>query len=74
MVKVVNNDQLVCKVVIWACFGISLWTEKVALSNKKRYILFIELYLSINTWGISFKWTTSYAIVMLAFSLNLVAY
>ncbi len=26
------NDQLVYKVVIWAFFGISLWTEKVALS------------------------------------------
>ncbi len=26
------NDQLVYKVVIWAFFGISLWTEKVALT------------------------------------------
>ncbi len=26
------NDQLVYKVVIWAFFGISFWTEKVALS------------------------------------------
>ncbi len=26
------NDQLVYKVVIWAFFGLSLWTEKVALS------------------------------------------
>ncbi len=25
------NDQLVFKVVIWAFFGISLWTENVAL-------------------------------------------
>ncbi len=33
MVKVVYNDQLVYKVVIWAFFGISLWTEKVALIN-----------------------------------------
>ncbi len=33
MVKVIYNDQLVYKVVIWAFFGISLWTEKVALIN-----------------------------------------
>ncbi len=26
------NDKLVYKVVIWAFFGISLWTEKVALN------------------------------------------
>ncbi len=32
MVKVMYNDQLVYKVVIWAVFGISLWKEKVALS------------------------------------------
>ncbi len=32
MVKVVYNDQLVYKVVIWAFFGISLWTEKEALN------------------------------------------
>ncbi len=32
MVKVMYNDQLVYKVDIWAFFGISLWTEKVALS------------------------------------------
>ncbi len=32
MVKVMYNDQLVYKVVIWAFFGISLWTKKVALS------------------------------------------
>ncbi len=37
------NDQLVYKVIIWAFFGISLWTKKVALSeqgihmNCKRY-------------------------------------
>ncbi len=35
MVKVMYNDQLVCNVVIWAFFGISLWTEKVALSVIK---------------------------------------
>ncbi len=28
------NDQLVYNVVIWAFFGISLWTEKVALTYK----------------------------------------
>ncbi len=27
------NDQLVYKVVIWTFFGISLWTEKVALTK-----------------------------------------
>ncbi len=27
------NDQLVYKVVIWAFFGISLWTEKVTLTK-----------------------------------------
>ncbi len=32
MVKVMYNDQLVYKVVILAFFGISLWTENVALS------------------------------------------
>ncbi len=32
MVKVMYNDQLVYKVVIWAFFRISLWTEKVALN------------------------------------------
>ncbi len=31
MVKVMYNDQLVYKVVIWAFSGISLWTEKLAL-------------------------------------------
>ncbi len=30
--KVIYNDQLVYKVVIWAFFGISLWTQKVALT------------------------------------------
>ncbi len=28
------SDQLVYKVVIWVFFRISLWTEKVALSNN----------------------------------------
>ncbi len=28
------NDQFVYKVVIWAFFGISVWTEKVALTFK----------------------------------------
>ncbi len=27
------NDNLLYKVVIWAFFGISLWTEKVALKS-----------------------------------------
>ncbi len=32
MMKVMYNDQLVYKVLIWAYFGISLWKEKVALT------------------------------------------
>ncbi len=31
------NDQLVYKVVIWAFFGISLWTEKVALNKLSKF-------------------------------------
>ncbi len=31
MVKMMYNDQLAYKVVIWAFFGISLWKENVAL-------------------------------------------
>ncbi len=37
MVKVMYNDQLVYKVVIWGFFGISLWTEKVALRTYYTY-------------------------------------
>ncbi len=37
MVKVMCNDQLVYKVVIWVFFGISLWTEKVALNTTPRH-------------------------------------
>ncbi len=37
------NDKLVYKVVIWAFFGISLWTEKVAL--KLAPFSFIGCYL-----------------------------
>ncbi len=32
MVKVMYNDQLVYKIVIWVLLGISLLTEKVALN------------------------------------------
>ncbi len=32
------NDKLVYKVVIWEYFGISLWTEKVALNLRKKHI------------------------------------
>ncbi len=32
------NDQLVYKVNIWAFFGISLWTEKVALKMYIHYV------------------------------------
>ncbi len=30
------NDQLAYKIVIWALFGISLWTEKVALNAHPK--------------------------------------
>ncbi len=40
MVKVMYNDQLVYKVVIWAFVGISLWTEKVALIEESLIIYF----------------------------------
>ncbi len=36
MVKVMYNDQLLYKVVIWVFFGISLWTEKVALRSEEN--------------------------------------
>ncbi len=39
MVKVMCNDQLVYKAVIWAFFGIILWKEKVALTADVRYAL-----------------------------------
>ncbi len=34
------NDQLVYKVVIWAFFKISLWTEKVALTGFHFVFMF----------------------------------
>ncbi len=47
MVKVIYNDQLVYKEVIWAFFGISLWKDNLALNkpcvficNKKEWINF----------------------------------
>ncbi len=40
MVNVIYNDQLVYKVVIWAFFGISLWTEKVALTLEVPRLYF----------------------------------
>ncbi len=36
MVKVMYNDQLVYMVVTRAFFRISLWTEKVALSDNQN--------------------------------------
>ncbi len=33
MMKVMYNEQLVYKIVIWVYVGISLWTEKVALTK-----------------------------------------
>ncbi len=41
------NNQLVYKVVIWAFFGISLWTEKVALSLCRSRV-FLAAFRSIN--------------------------
>ncbi len=32
----IYNDQLVYKVVIWAFFGISLWTDRVTLKHLKK--------------------------------------
>ncbi len=40
------NDQLVYKVVIWAFFGISLWTEKAALT---AYILWRQNKVGLMT-------------------------
>ncbi len=34
MVKVMYNDKLVYKVVIWVIIGISLWAEKEALNKE----------------------------------------
>ncbi len=66
------NHQLVYKVVIWAFFGISLWTEKVALkygilSNRKNQCeinifplsgnkLFLYLYIKTK----SLKYVSAY--------------
>ncbi len=35
MVKMMYNDQLVYEVVIWAYYGINLWTEKVTLTYEQ---------------------------------------
>ncbi len=37
MMNMMYNDQLVYNVVIWAFFGISLWTEKVALTIEMKH-------------------------------------
>ncbi len=39
MVKVMYNDKLIYKVVIWVFFGISLWKEKEALIVSRLYTL-----------------------------------
>ncbi len=39
------NDQLVYKVVIWAFFWISLWTEKVAFNYKQIQAEFYCYYI-----------------------------
>ncbi len=50
------NDQLVYKVVIWAFYGISLWKEKVALSQFRYFVyyyVFINFVFNINFWVLS---------------------
>ncbi len=48
------NDQLVYKVVIWAFFGISLWTEKESLNdnNNPIWFYFALLFLIQMTFSI----------------------
>ncbi len=55
MVKVMYNDQLVYKVVIWSFFGISLWKEKVVLRVKIVKATFYTLIghcTSLSPWFI----------------------
>ncbi len=70
MVKVMYNNQLVCKLVNWVFFGISLWTEKVVLRhwgytpNDLEYlvihewIVFVIKLTSIKVTGNQFTSTT----------------
>ncbi len=44
MVKVMYNDQLVYKVVIWVFFGISLWTKKVALNQMSTQHFLVKCH------------------------------
>ncbi len=46
MVKVMYNDQLVYRVVILALFGISLWTENVALNLIMFMLLSLTKYIT----------------------------
>ncbi len=43
MVKVMYNDQLVYKVVIWAFFEISLRTEKVAIALTSIHVYAVSV-------------------------------
>ncbi len=57
MVKVMYNDQLVYKVIIWAYFGISLWKEKVAL----MVYLSLELHKQWPQWFHFLLWWMHYS-------------
>ncbi len=61
--KVMYNDILIYKVVIWAFFGISLWTENVALNFKvhNKYNTAFVGYLSecMSHW---FGWQFSFTL------------
>ncbi len=59
MVKVIYNDQIAYKVVIWAFFGISLWTEKVDI---KRHIKVKPHTLCTLAEGRAL--TTTYAVIV----------
>ncbi len=37
------NEQLVDKVVIWALFGISIWKENVALTDRKLFTQMVDI-------------------------------
>ncbi len=50
MVKVMYNDQLLYKVVIWAFIGISLWKEKVALNFTNACCVTMNSMIYIACW------------------------
>ncbi len=57
MVKVMYNEKLVCNVVIWVFFKISLWKEKVALahpSNIQTCFIYSEQKVYIKNFMLRF--------------------